>query len=100
MNIDELPPMSEALLDERAVSALFDDIGALGELLDVQLKGGARSRASDAACDLSSAKDALLSGATRAVQLRYRHKDTVWWDTLLRQGQHIKLVRIEAPTFD
>jgi len=30
----------------------------------------------------------------RGLQIRYRHEDAEWWDTLMNQGERWRLVRI------
>lgn len=91
-------PLHEALLDDATVDQLFFDVAQTGALLGVSLKGGARALAEAAAGtptdELARARALLRSGVVAGVQLRYRHQDREWWDTLLRVAGGVRLIRI------
>jgi hypothetical protein len=89
----------ESLLDDAALGALFDDYGGQIELLEVLAKGGAELRAMSLGGRLDEARDALVTGAVRGLQVRYRWDGGEWWDTLLRSPRGVKLVRMrqDAP---
>lgn len=90
----ELPPLNEAILDRPTLEQLFLDIGAHTQLLDVAIKGGAREHAREVSPDLHTARQLLIDGAVRALQLRYRYDGKEWWDTLIVTPEGVKLVRI------
>lgn len=77
------------------IDQLLFDIGAAAELLGVMVKGGPERHARGAA-DLTVAAAALRDGAT-GVQLRYLHNGQEWWDTLIPQGEAVRLVRTRIP---
>jgi hypothetical protein len=89
-------PIHEALLDEATVSQLFFDIDAAGELIDIAFKSPGARRAAPApgAASLADAQRALTCGEVAAVQLRYRFRGEEWWDTLVRTGAGVRLIRI------
>src|SRR5690606_7555629 len=78
-----LPPLYESVLDDATLDALFGDVGALGEVL-VTVKGAPTEHAAEAPVTLADARDALVAGRVRGVQLRYVHEGQVWCDTLMR----------------
>lgn len=84
--------LTEGLLDAATLDALFADLAAHVELLDVFVKGGPVANASAAAPDLAAARAALDSGA-RGVQLRYRWDGAEWRDTILVVPAGFRVVR-------
>lgn len=94
---DETPPLPElheAEVGVDTVEDLFRDVALEAELLDVLVKGAARSHAGEGPVDLARAEHLLLSGAIRGVQLRYRHRGEEWWDTILALGDRYRVVRM------
>jgi len=94
-----IPPLYEAVLDDRALGALVDDLLAVATLLGVSTKGaGARLAAGETDGrpreQLVRAIGALRERAIAGVQVRYRHEGREWWDTLLRVEAGVRLVRI------
>jgi hypothetical protein len=43
---------------------------------------------------LEQARQLLLEGRARGIQIRYHYDGADWWDTLMRTPQGIRLVRI------
>ena len=94
----ELPELREAELDADELRALFRDLSALAELLEVRLKRGAGARGEAATVAPDEALAQLLQGDARGAQLRYRHEGREWCDTILAApgGGH-RVVRMESP---
>ncbi|MCL4196461.1 MAG: hypothetical protein KJZ69_03120 [Phycisphaerales bacterium] len=90
-----LPPMSEALLDDEQLAALFDDLRRLVRIDGIVIKAG-RGRADDTARPqrLEEAHAMLAQRMVRGVQIRYRYDGAAWCDTLMPVAQGIRLVRI------
>lgn len=90
-----LPPVHVAELDEAGVHDLFDDLIELRISVVVSTKGAPTQRGTDPRpLTLVEARDLFLAGAVQGVQLRYRHEDSSWCDTLLRLGLVFRIVRI------
>lgn len=96
-----LPPVQLATFDDEMVLAFWTELRDHAELLDVCVKRGAESRATvDPTCgaDLTTrverALRAMLCGEVLGVQLRYRHGQGIFRDTLLRRGTVVSVVRI------
>lgn len=98
MDLSELPPMREAVLAEDDVRQLFSDIAALATdvLLMARSARTAHAAASKATTSdqLCSARDSLLSGVIPRLQIRYHWQQQNWIDTLERQEQGYRLIRI------
>lgn len=93
-----LPELQQQDLDEATVRALFRDVAALGEGVEVLVKGAPVARAEALALAPEAALEGLLAGRWRAVQLRYGHEGQVWLDTVLRTPQGFRVVRmLQAP---
>ena len=103
----DLPDLHAQRLDEATVAALFADIAALSGPVEVRVKGAAARRAGAALISLAEARiaweaggweaGAWEAGAVRAVQLRYVYEGTVWLDTLIREPDGARLVRMRQP---
>jgi hypothetical protein len=91
----DLPPLHEGMLDAAGLGALFGDLGALAEVMEVITKGGAVDRATPGRLTLATAEELLRTGAVRGVQVRYRYEDAEWWDTILALPQGFRVVRIQ-----
>lgn len=91
----ELPDLHQADLDDATVAALFRDLAACTNILEVQVKGGATAR-SAAKPDLDTARDLLMGGHVRAIQVRYAYQDAQWLDTLMRTPSGVRVVRMQA----
>lgn len=89
-----LPELAESVLDDATIDALFRDIARCTTLLEVVPKYAARGHVGSATVSLDEARTMLRERTMRAVQLRYRHDDTEWWDTLIAQPEGVKIVRI------
>jgi hypothetical protein len=91
------PPMSDAVLDGAALSALFRDIGELAEVDEVIVKRGPGRVGDGAGVSLDEAQRLIEEGSVRGVQVRYRLKDQPgvhWWDTLMPTAGGVRLVRV------
>jgi hypothetical protein len=98
LDLSTLPPMREAVLTADDIRQLFTDIEALGTDVLLMQRSSRTSNATASRAqnseDLSTAKRALLSGAIRRLQLRYRWENTSWIDTLEMQPAGFRLIRI------
>jgi hypothetical protein len=92
-----LPDLHQAELDEPTLRQLFDDVSNHTELLEVIPKHAAAGYVPEiAAITLAEGLDLLLGGGVRALQLRYLHDATTWWDTLMPTPHGtFRIVRIQ-----
>jgi hypothetical protein len=81
----ELPPLHESTLAGDDLDALFRDLGALTRVIGILPKYGPRDHVDPhpAPLTLDAARDGLLRGDFRGLQIRYLYDDAEWWDTLL-----------------
>ena len=90
----DLPPVHQAVLDEATLEQLFQDIEGCTRLLEIIVKGAATDYALESNPSLTEAREALLSGQVRGIQIRYLYDNKQWWDTLIRGTEGIRLTRI------
>ena len=92
-----LPDLHQSELDEATLRQLFEDVAAHTELLEVIPKHAATGYVPEiASITLAEGLDLVLTGGVRALQLRYRHGGTIWWDTLMpTPNQTFRIVRIQ-----
>lgn len=88
-----VPLMVEGLIDAMTLQQLFTDLASSAVVLDVREKGGPRSYAGPTGLTPELARDRLLSGLTRAVQVRYSYDVHEWTDTILKMPTGYRVVR-------
>lgn len=93
--MSDLPPMSDAILDDEAVAALFRDVREVAELDEIIIKAGPGYVDDQQGVTLDQAHALLNDKAVTGVQLRYRHGGSQWWDTLLPMADGVRLVRVK-----
>jgi hypothetical protein len=91
-----LPELHDALLDAATVEQLFQDLAACARISEILPKFSRREMVREAGTPLSleEARELLMSGRVRGLQIRYRYQDADWWDTLMRQPEGVRIVRI------
>lgn len=97
MNMDEPiepPRMSDAVLDEEELRALWRDLRLLGTVDEVVVKAGAGRVEEAGSYTLDDAERMIRERSVRGVQVRYRHDGAVWWDTLMIMPGGVRLVRV------
>jgi hypothetical protein len=92
------PPaaLSETELRPDEVRALLAALTAKARIEQIRLRGPAGQR-SEQALTLPDAERALFAGEASAVQILYRFAGAAFCDTLLRRGEHFRLVRAGLP---
>lgn len=94
----KLAQLHQGHMDPMGVESLFRDLEACTEIVEISIKGGALHRAK-ATPSLEQARNGLLGGRVRGVQIRYIFEGQEWWDTLIAQPPGARLVRMKAPVF-
>ena len=96
MNLDELPPLREAMLSDAEVVCLLDDIKKYGSDIQLMQKRSAQNSRADVApsSDMTTAKEMFLNRTVNRLQIRYRWQQSLWIDTLARQESATRLVRV------
>ncbi len=90
-----LPPMSEAVLTDEQLAALFDDLRRLVRIDGIVIRDGSGRARDVAGAELLDEAHAMLTGRmVRGVQIRYRYDGAAWCDTLMPVALGIRLVRI------
>lgn len=89
-----LPDLNEAILDRDTLDQLFRDLEACVRITEIIPKFADRRMVAEETVTLAQARELLLDGKARGVQIRYRYEDADWWDTLMNTPQGVRLVRI------
>jgi hypothetical protein len=84
-------------LDGALFEDYFADLEELADVLEVRTKSGPEDRSETPHLSLDQARMLLVVGQVRGVQIRYRHGGLEWIDTLVRQPDSVRLIRMEAP---
>lgn len=90
----KLPVLQQTVLDAATLEALFRDLAQCTQILGVIPKGAPQAYAAEKGISLDAAREGLVSGAFRGVQVRYRYENQEWCDTLLATPAGVRLVRI------
>lgn len=92
----KLPDLNEAVLDAATLEQLFRDLEACVQITEIIPKLAERRMVTDqtSKLTLAQARELLLSGKARGIQIRYRYEGADWWDTLMQTPQGVRLVRI------
>lgn len=93
--VEPLPALWDKLLDLQTLDQYFQDLAKHAQIISIQEKHAATEYVQEGTLDLTAAREKVMAGVTRAVQIRYRFDDQEWCDTLLRQPTGVKLVRME-----
>lgn len=90
-----LPPLQQALLDHETLSALFSDLAACTRVLSVLVRAPGADRGGEPdTLPLEAARDGLMGGRLRSVQIRYAYEQATWCDTLIAAPGGARIVRI------
>lgn len=88
-----VPLMVEGVLDPAGLRQLFADLATAATVTGVQEKGGPAEYASGDVMPPAVALNRLLSGAARAVQVRYQFDGHEWTDTVMALPAGFRVVR-------
>lgn len=95
---DELPPVHTGVLDGDGLAELLADLTSLCEIDEIRGRTPPGSPPLAAAPrDLADAFERLREGELTAIQVRYRHADEAWLDTISRESNDYRIVRIADP---
>ena len=93
MDLSDLPPMHEAILTDSQIRSLFTDIEECAA--DIRLISRRGPETNNQAPSLRDATDHFLSGRVNKLQIRYYWQSANWIDTLEKQAEGFRLVRIQ-----
>lgn len=93
------PDVLRAELAPDDARRLLDEVARIATIRAVR-EAGASESATLAPEEFAAASARLLGGATRRLQVQYRHDGIDWIDTYLAGGPGFRLVRVAAPRSD
>jgi len=94
---EPLPDVFSGELDGSLFEDYFADLEELADVRSVLVKNGPEVHAEGTRLTLDQARMLLVLGQVRGVQLHYLHDGLAWVDTLVRQPDSVRLVRMRAP---
>ena len=102
MDLSQLPPMREALLEASQLDELASDIQTYGQQIQLLHRGLADSKPNQTPMpsseQISWAIRCLQNGQIQRLQIRYRWNHALWIDTLENKAGAFRLVRIQHAT--
>ena len=90
----EFPDMHQGLLDAETLAQYFRDLEH-ARVFEVLVKGAPRKYADEDSFSLERGRELFEAGTVRGLQIRYLWNDAEWWDTLLRGGNGVRIVRVQ-----
>jgi hypothetical protein len=90
----KLADLHEAILDAATLERLFQDLAFCTEIIEIIPRYARHLLVAEQTVSLDQARELLLSGEARGVQIRYRYEGAQWWDTLMRTPEGVRIVRI------
>ena len=93
----DFPELRQAVLDRETLARYFRDLREATEILGVRVKGAAQEQTDGRDVGLKRARELLETQAVLGMQVRYRWRGALWWDTLIRKSGGIELTRVQPP---
>jgi transcriptional regulator of nitric oxide reductase len=90
-----LAELTAGHLDHERLATVIADIATQTKVIEVIVKGASTARSDGSPWELQEAASALQTGSIRGVQVRYQWQGDEWWDTFLRDGDGVRLVRMK-----
>jgi hypothetical protein len=88
-----VPLMVDGVIDATTLRQLFADLTTAATLLGIREKGSPTGYTSGGTVTADVARNRLLSGETRAAQVRYQFDGHEWSDTILALPTGFRVVR-------
>jgi len=93
LDMSELPPVHQAELSKEELAALFADVGQCATNIEIIGQRNAPGQL-DINALLQSLLEKLLRGEVEKTQIRYAWRSIRWIDTIQRDANRFRLVRI------
>ncbi|MFO0797028.1 MAG: hypothetical protein U0804_06090 [Gemmataceae bacterium] len=95
-----VPLMVEGAIDAPTLTRLFADLESAASVIGVREKGAPTAYSGAESLTTGTAVSRMLSGAARAVQVRYRFSGHEWVDTILALPGGFRVVRCRFDATD
>jgi len=92
-----LPPMSDAVLDDEQLAALFRDYRQCAQSIETLLKPGPGFVSTGPSPPLDEIETLIRERRIRGLQVRYVYQNSLWFDTLMVLPNGVRLIRISHP---
>ena len=90
-----MPELTQARLDPATLDQLFIDIATCTNVIDVTAKLAATRMVPKQRLTLDDAHELIRTRGVRGVQIRYLYDGSEWWDTIIVNGDEVRVVRIQ-----
>jgi hypothetical protein len=90
-----MPELTQARLDPATLDQLFIDIATCTNVIDVTAKLAATRMVPQQRLTLDDAHELIRTRGVRGVQIRYLYDGSEWWDTIIVNGDEVRVVRIQ-----
>lgn len=90
-----MPELTQARLDAATLDQLFIDIATCTKVIDVTAKLAATQMVPQRKLTLDDAHALIRTRGVRGVQIRYLYDGSEWWDTIIVNGDEVRVVRIQ-----
>lgn len=91
-----LPELYQTQMNVEGLQALFTDIKHCTRVVEVMVKHHPQAYVPEGTVSFEAAREMLLAGDVRGLQVRYVYEGQYWWDTILRRGEGFFVTRIAA----
>ncbi len=88
-----VPLMIDGVVDSQTLQQLFQDLATSTTILGVNEKNAGCVYSKEERLSLDAICNKLLTGQTRAMQIRYNYADQEWTDTIFRLPTGFRIVR-------
>ena len=90
-----MPELTQARLDPATLDQLFVDIATCTKVIDVTAKLAPTQMVPQQRLTLDDAQELVRTRGVRGVQIRYLYDGSEWWDTIIVNGDEVRVVRIQ-----
>ncbi len=89
-----IPELWQGYLDHQQLQQYVDDLDSHAAIFSIQIKQSPHQMVASEPANLKASVAGVEAGEMFAVQLRYGYQGREWCDTLMKQGNTTRLIRV------